>query len=113
MLRAGSICEKGFYRDGGQCAVCDPASTECEFGIALATLSLQSGWWRQARSRIGSREIRECLLPAACIGGIAAESDFASGQQYCAKEYEGPLCAVSRGDLKLMASEFIEFLMPL
>jgi predicted outer membrane repeat protein len=76
-----------FYSLDDTCEAC-PAGTTCPSAgnSTQQHLSLSAGYWRSAVTTF-PLSIKACPLTGSCLGG----TDFDKG--YCAKGFEGPLCA--------------------
>ncbi|CAM9682270.1 unnamed protein product [Pylaiella littoralis] len=94
-------CEEGQYWDGrdNECKMCtdlelNPQGVDCRMeGTLLETLPLVEGYWRASDT---STTIRECFNDNACVGSSLSGISFAlsSADDYCARGYMGPYCAV-------------------
>ncbi|KAG5183506.1 hypothetical protein JKP88DRAFT_262991 [Tribonema minus] len=91
-------CGNGQYIGAGAvdgtfgCKACDSTGLACTgIGATIATLPLDSGYWRET---LMQELIRKCWNSDACIGSAAA----ASVDDYCAAGYEGPYCTVCSAD---------------
>ncbi|GMI06912.1 hypothetical protein TrLO_g13169 [Triparma laevis f. longispina] len=81
-------CPSGKFDDlQGTCIKVTDGMSEETPGMNLTTINVKQGFWR---TNSKSTDVRECLIPEACVGG--------NSTNYCRSGHEGPYCAVCATD---------------
>jgi hypothetical protein len=87
------ICPPRTYDDGkGSCVPVEEGMRKDLSGMTLASLTLEEGFWRTSEK---SDDVRACITPEACVGGIG------DGDDVCREGHTGPYCALCKDNYNL------------
>ena len=84
------VCPAGKFDDlKGNCEDITMGMSKTAPGMTLASLSLEPKYWRTSSQ---SKDVRECPVSQACIGGNATAEGNPNATDYCLQGHTGPYC---------------------